>query len=187
MTPRTSPTSAIRDAFSAPSTDELKEELRTAQTPNIRRRRVIVGLSFAGMAAMGAVSLFQTGLLEHLPDPPGDAFDSDAVNLADDAYDAGVPDGPLAVRTLVTNVPLAALGGEERATTRPWIPLTFAGKATAGAWASGKSLWKMASGKQPWCAYRVAGAAANLGIVALALPEAWRAVRSAWDWLTGRD
>jgi hypothetical protein len=185
MTPRTSPTSVIRNALSAPSTDELKEELRTAQTPNIRRRRGIIGLSFAGMAALGAVSLLQTGVLGHLPDPPADAFDSDQVNLADDAYDAGVPDGPLAVRTLATNVPLAALGGEERASQRPWIPLAFTGKAAAGAWASGKSIWKMARGEQPWCAYRVAGAAANLGIVALALPEAWRAVRSAWDWLTG--
>lgn len=185
MPPRTAPTTSIRDALSAPSTDELKDELRNAQTPNIRRRRQIVGLSFAGMAVMGAVSLFQTGLFAHLPDPPGDAFNSDDVNLSDDAYDAGVPDGPLAVRTLASNIPLAALGGEERARERPWIPLVFAGKATVGAWASGKSLWKMASGEQPWCAYRTSGAAANLGIVALALPEAWRAIQSAWDWLTG--
>jgi hypothetical protein len=36
------------------------------------------------------VTLFQTGLVRHLPDPPLPGFDSDKVNSSDLAYRLGV-------------------------------------------------------------------------------------------------
>lgn len=47
----------------------------------MQRRHCVIGLSLTGVAAMTAVSLLQTGILEHLPDPP-EGFDSDKVNTS---------------------------------------------------------------------------------------------------------
>jgi hypothetical protein len=75
------------------NSQQIREDLRQADTAEMWRRRAIIGLSLVGMASMGAVSLLQTGIVEHLPDPPIDGFDSDQTNLSDVAYQFGVPDG----------------------------------------------------------------------------------------------
>ena len=75
------------------STQEFRAELQQKKTEGLKRRRKIIGLSLLGMGAMAAVTLFQTGILKHLPDPPIDGFDSDKVNSSDTAYALGVPDG----------------------------------------------------------------------------------------------
>jgi hypothetical protein len=54
----------------------LRRELQRGKSENLGRRRAVIGLSLVGMAAMTAVALFQTGVIEHLPDPPVDGFDS---------------------------------------------------------------------------------------------------------------
>jgi hypothetical protein len=54
------------------------------------------------------------------------------------AYRLGAPDGSLSLAGFALNVPLAALGGADRALAHPWIPLLAAGKAVleaaAAAW-----------------------------------------------------
>ncbi len=87
----------------------LREELQEGQTADLRRRRGIIGLSLIGMASMAAVTLLQTGIVRHLPDPPLDSFDSDRVNSSDTAYGLGAPDGTLSLASLASNVPIAAL------------------------------------------------------------------------------
>ncbi len=47
---------------------QLRRELQEKQTKNLNRRRAIIGLSLLGMGAMTMVSLFQTGVIKHLPD-----------------------------------------------------------------------------------------------------------------------
>jgi hypothetical protein len=148
---------------------QLRDHLRHANDPDMRRRRAIIGLSLAGMAAMTPVSLLPTGIVRHLPDPPLPNFHSDATNLSDEAYRFCVPDGTLALASLATNIPLAAAGGRDR---QPWLALAAAGKAVVDAVGAAGYFWQMLSGKEPWCPHCITGAIANFGILALTLPEA---------------
>src|SRR5579884_4254961 len=94
---------------------QIRRELRNDPSVELRRRRAIIGLSLVGMAAMAPVSLLQTGVVRHLPDPPIDGFHSDEANLSDPAYRFGVPDGTVALASMAANLPLAAWGGRDRA------------------------------------------------------------------------
>jgi uncharacterized membrane protein len=160
------------------SPDELREQLQHGQTSDLKRRRAIVGVSLAGMAAMGAVSALQTGLVKHLPDPPLRSFNSDKVNSSETAYALGIPDGPLVVLSFAANLPLAALGGADRARKQPWIPIAAAGKALFEAVVSSWFFYQMPAKEKAWCGYCIAGAAATFTVAALSLPEARAAVRN---------
>lgn len=156
----------------------LRRELRKSNKPAVNLRRGIIGLSLVGIAAMTAVTLFQTGVVEHLPDPPIDGFDSDKVNSSETAYALGVPDGALSLASLAVNIPLAAYGGENRAETMPLVPIAAAAKATVEAVVAGWYFYQMPVVEKKWCVYCIVGAAANFGIAALTLAEAKRAWRT---------
>lgn len=158
-------------------TQQLRRELQNGKSSGLNLRRAIIGLSLVGMGAMTAVSLFQTGVIKHLPDPPIDGFDSDDVNSSDTAYALGVPDGTLSLASLAANIPLAAYGGENRARQQPLVPIAAAAKATIEAGVAGWYFYQMAAVEKKWCAYCVVGAAANMGIAALSLVEA----KEAWN------
>ena len=49
---------------------QLSHELREVKTPDLDRRRQIIGLSMVGATMGQLVSLYQTGVIDHLPDPP---------------------------------------------------------------------------------------------------------------------
>ncbi len=155
---------------------ELRRELQEKQTKSLRRRRVIIGLSLLGMGAMTMVSLFQTGVIKHLPDPPIDGFDSDKVNSSETAYALGVPDGTLSLASLAANIPLAAFGGENRAEEQPIVPILAAGKAVVEALVAGWYFYQMVAVEKAWCGYCITGALANMGIAVLSLPEAIEAL-----------
>jgi uncharacterized membrane protein len=154
----------------------LRKELQEGQTADLRRRRGIIGLSLLGMASMAAVTLLQTGIVRHLPDPPLDGFDSDRVNSSDTAYGLGAPDGTLSLASLAGNVPIAAYGGENRARETPWVPLLAAGKAAVEAAIAGWYFYQMPTKEKAWCGYCITGALTNVGILLLTIPEARRAV-----------
>lgn len=158
------------------SPQQLRRELQDGETDDLRRRRAIIGLSLIGMASMAAVSLLQTGIVKHLPDPPLRSFDSDKVNASDTAYQLGVPDGTLSLASLAANVPLAAFGGAERAGHQPLVPLVAAGKAAVEAVVAGWYFYQMPAKEKKWCGYCIVGALANFGIFALTLPEAKKAL-----------
>ncbi len=105
---------------------DLRRELQHGKTDDLRRRRAIIGVSIVGMASMAAVSLLQTGVLKHLPDPPLSGFDSDKVNSSDVAYQLGAPDGTLGVVGFSANLPIAAFGGTDSPHAEPWVPLVAA-------------------------------------------------------------
>jgi uncharacterized membrane protein len=162
------------------TTQQLRRELQNGDSSDLKIRRAIIGLSLLGMSAMTAVSLFQTGIIKHLPDPPIEDFDSDKVNSSDTAYALGVPDGALSLASLAANIPLAAYGGENRAENQPLVPLAAAAKATVEAAISGWYFYQMPVVEKKWCGYCIVGAATNWGIAALSLIEAkraWKAVR----------
>jgi uncharacterized membrane protein len=158
----------------------LRRELQESSESDLNLRRGVIGLSLVGMAAMTAVTLFQTGVIKHLPDPPIDAFDSDKVNSSDTAYALGVPDGALSLASLAANIPLAAFGGENRASETPLIPLAAAAKATVEAAVAGWYFYQMPTKEKAWCGYCIIGAMTNWGIAALTLIEAKR-VRKAFS------
>ena len=56
-------------------TQKLRRELQQSGESDLNLRRGIIGLSLVGIAAMTAVTLFQTDVVKHLPDPPIDGFD----------------------------------------------------------------------------------------------------------------
>ncbi len=156
-------------------TQRLRCDLQESNEQNLRVRRAIIGLSLVGMSAMTAVSLFQTGIIKHLPDPPIKDFDSDKVNSSDTAYALGVPDGTLSLASLAANIPIAAFGDENRAENQPLVPLAFAAKATVEAAVAGWYFYQMPTKEKKWCGYCIVGALANFGIAALSLVEAKKA------------
>lgn len=157
---------------------ELRHELQEGAGKGLSRRRKIIGLSLLGMAAMSAVSLFQTGIVKHLPDPPIEGFDSDKVNSSDTAYGLGIPDGTLSLASLAVNIPIAAFGGEDRAEETPLVPIAAAGKAVIEAAVAGWYFYQMPTKEKAWCGYCIIGALTNVGIAALTLPEAGKALKS---------
>ncbi len=155
---------------------QLREELQQGETRGLKRRREIIGLSLIGMGAMAAVSLLQTGIVKHLPDPPLESFDSDKVNSSDAAYMLGVPDGTISLASLAANIPLAAFGGARRAREHPLIPLVAAGKAAVEAAVAGWYFYQMPAKEKKWCGYCITGALMNFAVFALTVPEAKEAL-----------
>ena len=153
----------------------LRRELQKSNKSDLNTRRAVIGLSLVGMAAMTAVTLFQTGVVKHLPDPPLPGFDSDKVNSSDTAYALGVPDGALSLTSLAANIPLAAYGGENRAEEMPLVPIAAAAKASVEAVVAGWYFYQMPTKEKAWCGYCIVGALTNWGIAGLTLIEAKKA------------
>lgn len=163
------------------SIDELRSQFQNSTDPDLRRRRAIILTSLFGMTSMAVVTLLQTGVIRHLPDPPLDSFDSDKVNTSDTAYALGVPDGALSLAGLAINLPIAAFGSVSRAERTPYIPIAAALKSGVEAAAAGWYFYQMPAKEKKWCAYCIAGAIANFTVFALTLPEAlkaWKHLRS---------
>ncbi|WP_447980007.1 vitamin K epoxide reductase family protein [Candidatus Nitrospira bockiana] len=157
--------------------EQLRRELQQGEGPDLRIRRAIVGLSLVGMASMAVVSLFQTGVIRHLPDPPLDRFNSDKVNSSVTAYHWGVPDGTVSMAGHAVNVALAAVGGPQRVREQPWVPLIAAAKAAAEAAVAARYLfYEMPIVQKTWCGYCIVDALAHIGTFALTLPEAGKAL-----------
>lgn len=157
---------------------ELSRELRLHDSPDLRRRRWLVGLSFVGVAIGQVVGLYQTGILRRLPDPPVGPFDSNRVNASNYAYKRlQVPDAFLMAGTYAVTAGLAAAGGEDRARDEPWLPVAMAAK-TAYDVATNLRLareeWK---DNQALCAYCQTATLVSVASLLLALPEAGRGLR----------
>lgn len=81
---------------------QLSQELRQGKDPNMSRRRAIIGLSMLGGSMGQLVTLYQTGIISYLPDPPGQQiFDADRVDASNYAYSRfNLPDGPIMIYNL---------------------------------------------------------------------------------------
>ena len=159
--------------------DELATRIRNDRSPEMRYRRGIIGASLIGMAAMGIVTLLQTGIVRRLPDPPTDTpnFDTEKVNLSDEAFSYGMPDGALVLVTHAATVALAAAGPPDRYENRKWLPIMAAALALPQAAVAAKYLfYQMPKVDKAWCPYCVVDALTHFATVALTLPEAARAL-----------
>ena len=105
---------------------QLSRELRQGQTADLTRRRWIIGLSLLGTAMVQVVSLYQIGIIKHLPDPPLSFFNSDKVDASDYAYRRfRTPDALMMVSNYGVTAWLAGAGGKDRARETPMLPIAM--------------------------------------------------------------
>ena len=158
---------------SSPAAEAVSDALRRQSTPFLDARRGIAALDLAATAALGVVAAYQTGLLRHIPDPPGRWFDSDKVDASGEAYKIGlVPDALLGMASAVATAALATAGAQDRHRQHPWLPLVLAGKVVMdAAWAvrlTAEQVFK----HRAVCFWCLTAATAQLLTLRHALPEA---------------
>src|SRR5215213_6018418 len=133
---------------------QLSHELREETTPDLTNRRWIVGLSILGAAMGAAVALYQTGIVEDLPDPPLSYIDSSRVDASDYAYSRlDSPDAPMMLINYGVTALLATIGGKNCAADKPFVPLALAAKTlfdSALALELAREEWKE---QKAFCAY----------------------------------
>ena len=159
---------------------ELRRSIQEGDSAEMGYRRAIVAVSLVGIAAMGIVSLLQTGVVKHLPDPPVDTphFDTDKVNGSKEAYSYGMPDAPLTVAAHAASLAIAAAGPEDRYEKRPWLPLLATALALPQAAIAAKYLfYQMPKVDKAWCPYCVVDALMHFATVGLTIPETLKAGR----------
>ena len=157
---------------------QLSHELRETTSPDLARRRWTIGLTILGSVAAQLVALYQTGILERLPDPPVGPFDSEKVDASDYAYKRlQTPDGFLMLGSYATTGALVAAGGRERAAEQPWLPIAAAAKVAYDVLTTVKLTREEWAENRALCFYCQVASAASAVSLALVLPEAARAAR----------
>ena len=161
---------------------QLSHELRNAKTPDLQRRRWIVGLNLLGAAMGQVVSLYQTGIVPRLPDPPGDLFDATKVDASDYAYKRyNTPDGLIMVSTYAATAWLAGAGGKNRAEETPLLPLAMGAKLLYDVGTTVQLAREEWQENKALCQYCQVATAATLASAALAVPEVLHAVNTLRD------
>lgn len=157
---------------------QLSEELRKGQNPDLSRRRLIMGLSFVGATMAEAVSAYQVGMIEKLPDLPIPGIDSNKVDASDYAYSIfDTPDGLMMLVNYSITALLAGAGGANRATQAPFLPIAMAGKTLID------SIVALRLARIEWrdnealCAYCQVATLCSIASFALSIPEANTAFR----------
>lgn len=161
---------------------QLSHELRKGETADLSRRRWIIGLSMVGATMAQLVSIYQTGIISHLPDPPLPGFDSSRVDASNYAYKRyNSPDGPAMLVNYGLTSWLAAAGGKDRAEQSPTLPLMMGAKILLDTGLAIKLAQEEWAENKAFCAYCQVATLCSLASVALAVPEvrsAYRAWRS---------
>ncbi len=157
---------------------QLSIELRKGNNPDLTRRRLIVGLSMLGATMAEAVSLYQVGVIEELPDLPLPGIDSNKVDASDYAYrNFDTPDGFMMLANYSITALLAGAGGANRAVQAPLLPIATAAKTLFDsiiALRLARIEWQE---NEAFCAYCQVATLCSLASFALSLPEASRAVQ----------
>ena len=157
----------------------LSRELRTQTSPDLRRRRGIVGLSMLASASMGLIALYQTCLIKPLPEPPLPMLNADKVDASAEAYEKfATPDAILGLGSYAATMGLAAMGGGDRARTMPWVPLALAAKVAFDAANAAKLTVDQWTKHRAFCLWCLLAAAATFAMVPLAVPETVAAARA---------
>ena len=159
---------------------QLSQELRQGKNPHMSRRRAIIGLSMLGGSMGQLVTLYQTGIINHLPDPPGQQiFDADRVDASNYAYSRfDSPDGPIMVFTYAITAWLAAAGGLDRARTNPLLPIAMGIKILVDCVTNVELAREEWSENKAFCEYCQVATLASFASLVLAAPEIMTAVRT---------
>lgn len=75
----------------------------------------VLALAGCGVAlgTLAAVALFQSELIDHLPDPPLSIFDSERITLSKTAHPMGIPDSYLGLASYSVSLALLLLARKE--------------------------------------------------------------------------
>lgn len=158
--------------------EHLSHQLRKGSDSYLQRRRAIVGLSLVSVASMGIITLYQMGLIEHLPEPALPFLDADKVDASPEAYEKlSVPDATLGLLNYSATIVLAAMGGTDRAREQPYLPLVLLAKTLVDATQAGKLTVDQWTKHRAFCSWCLLAAGATVATVPLALPEARMAKR----------
>lgn len=156
----------------------LSRALRTGTSDALKKRRGVLALSLTAAGSMGLISLYQMGVIEHLPEPPLPFLDADKVDASEEAYAYfSAPDGVLGLASYAATAVLAAIGGPDRARTMPWLPLLAAVKTGADAAQAARLTRDQWTEHRAFCSWCLLAAAATFATVPLVIPEARDALR----------
>ena len=158
---------------------QLSAELRTGTSPDLKRRRWMLGLQLVGVAAGGIVGLYQMGILKWLPDLPFRRFDATRVDASEYGYKyLQTPDSLFMIAQYAATAILVGAGGEDRARNTPLIPVALTMKAAVDVITNlylAKEEWKY---NEALCGYCQSATVASLASLLLSIPETRRALEA---------
>ena len=137
-----------------------------------------MGAALGAMGALGVISLYQFGLIQHLPDPPLPGFDADKVHGLAVAYGRfATPDGVLGLGSYAATAVLTAMGGPDRAAKQPWVPLALAAKVCFDLTQAAVLTRNELTEQHALSAWSLITTGATCAMVPFVLPEAYAALR----------
>ncbi|HJT59570.1 MAG TPA: vitamin K epoxide reductase family protein [Ktedonobacteraceae bacterium] len=158
--------------------EALGRELRLGSGAYLSQRRGIVGLSLAAAGSMGLITLYQIGIIRHLPEPPLPMLDADKVDASAEAYSRfSTPDGIIGLGSYAVTAGLAAMGGQDRAQKQPWIPLALAIKVAFDASQAIRLFFDQKNRYGAFCSWCLLAAGTTLVTIPLVIPETIAALR----------
>jgi uncharacterized membrane protein len=141
------------------------KKIQAQNDSKAQHRRDIALLSTIGIVDFIPISLYQLGIIRHMPDFPAKIFDSDYVNASKEAQIAGLPDGPLSLLMYAANLVCAGAAIKEKKRKNAFdylIAANAVGQAAGGAF----YLYNMATKQKKVCMYCVTGALLNFAALA---------------------
>ena len=159
--------------------EKLSQQLRLGSGGFLTERRAIVGLSLIAVAQMWLITLYQVGIIKHLPNPPLPHLNSDKVDASAEAYEKfEMPDAILAIGNYTVTMGLAAMGGKDRVKQQPWIPLLLAAKVGFDTFQAVRLYVNQLTRQKALCPYCIVAALSTVISTPLVIPEASAALRA---------
>ncbi len=155
----------------------MRDALRTGHNEDLDTRRKVILLSALGLVDFSIISLYQTGVIKHLPDIPHPLFDSDKVNASEDAYRFGAPDGPISAVAYAATMVLASAGGSKKTGRTPALDVALGATVAGNAVGAIFYLYKMIFVQKKICLYCVAGAAINIASAIIIVPMVLKSLK----------
>ena len=155
----------------------IRNELRDGNSTALDARRKVILLSALGLVDFSIISLYQTGIIRHLPDPPHPIFDSDKINASEDAYQFGAPDGPISAVAYATSMLLASAAGSDKTGRKPVLDVALGATVAGNAVGAAYYLFNMIFKQKKICPYCVAGAVINIASAIIIAPTIAKSVK----------
>jgi len=169
---------------SSPAAERVSRELRNDSGVVLRQRRRIVALSLVAEGSMGLITLYQMGIIRHLPEPNLGRLDADRVDASGEAYALfKTPDAALAMASYAVTLVLAAAGGADRTKKTPLLAVALTAKVAFDALGAAVLTVEQGSRHRKFCSWCLLAAAASAAMVPAVVPE----TRLAWNVLRGRS
>ena len=158
---------------------QLSLELRHGLGKEMKRRRAVVALSLFSIGCMGLISLYQSGLIRHLPEPGIPGMDGNKVDASEEAYShLQMGDAFIGMGSYAVTAGLAAMGDIKRQVRTPWMPLALAVKTLFDSVQAGILTYHQFTRHHAACFWCLLTTAATYSSAVIAMPEAQTAFRS---------